>query len=67
MKKRTQTVKLVLMAAVISAAVTLSNVRGTEPDEENPHLWKPTVKSVAVFKNGLGFFIRQGEVNLREG
>ena len=34
---------------------------------ENPHLWKPTVKSVAVFKNGLGFFTRQGHVKLRDG
>jgi len=40
-----------------------------ESDEtlENPHLWKPTVKSVAVFKNGLGFFAREGDVNLRDG
>jgi len=36
-------------------------------DDENPHLWKPRVTSVAVFKNGLGFFLRQGEVTLRDG
>jgi len=33
----------------------------------NPHLWKPQTKTVAVFKNGLGFFMREGDVALREG
>ena len=33
----------------------------------NPHLWKPKVKSVTVFKNGLGFFMREGQVSLRNG
>jgi len=36
-------------------------------DDENPHLWKPRTRSVAVFKNGLGFFMREGEVELRDG
>ena len=36
-------------------------------DAENPHVWKPQTKSVAVFKNGLGFFMREGDVKLREG
>jgi len=35
--------------------------------KDNPHLWKPRVTSVAVFKNGLGFFLREGEVKLRDG
>jgi len=34
---------------------------------ENSHLWNPRVTSVAVFKNGLGFFVREGEVTLRDG
>jgi hypothetical protein len=33
----------------------------------NPHLWRPQTKTVAVFKNGLGFFMREGEVTVREG
>ena len=36
-------------------------------EDENPHLWKPRVRSVSVFKNGLGFFLREGEVQLRDG
>ena len=36
-------------------------------EDDNPHLWKPRTKSVAVFKNGLGFFIREGEVQVRDG
>lgn len=35
-------------------------------EDDNPHLWKPRTKSVAVFKNGLGFFIREGEVRVRD-
>ena len=37
------------------------------PEPENPHYWKPKVTSVAVFKNGLGFFLREGPVSLRDG
>ncbi|HVW00067.1 MAG TPA: hypothetical protein VHB77_07000, partial [Planctomycetaceae bacterium] len=33
----------------------------------NPHLWKPQTKSVAVFKNGFAFFLRQGEARPRDG
>lgn len=42
-----------------------AGLRAAEPD--NPHVWQPRVRSVAVFKNGLGFFIREGEVTLRDG
>ncbi len=47
-------------AAALASAPNVS-------DEGNPHVWKPQTKSVAVFKNGLGFFMRQSEVRLREG
>ena len=36
-------------------------------DTENPHSWKPRVTSVTVFKNGLGFFMREGAIALRDG
>jgi hypothetical protein len=32
----------------------------------NPHVWLTRTTSVAVFKNGLGFFMREGEVVLRD-
>ena len=35
--------------------------------EENPHLWKPRTTSVAVFKNGYGFFMGSADVALRDG
>jgi hypothetical protein len=34
---------------------------------QNAHVWEPRTKSVAVFKNGFGFFVREGEVATREG
>jgi hypothetical protein len=59
--------------AVSAAAVAMAcvGVRGDEasptPGNENPHVWKPRTRSVAVFKNGLGFFLREGDVKLRDG
>ncbi|MCX6873986.1 MAG: hypothetical protein NTW21_09285 [Verrucomicrobia bacterium] len=38
-----------------------------EDEQESPYRWKPKVTSVTVFKNGLGFFLRQGKVALRDG
>jgi hypothetical protein len=38
-----------------------------DAEQENPHVWKSRTESVAVFKNGLGFFIRSGDVSLRDG
>ena len=34
---------------------------------DNTRVWKPRTKSVAVFKNGLGFFVQQGEVETSDG
>jgi len=63
---------------VLAAAVALAML-GWQPlavsaaqaaavaEDDNPHLWKPRTKSVAVFKNGLGFFIREGQVQVRDG
>lgn len=38
-----------------------------EDEKESPCRWKPEVTSVTVFKNGFGFFLRQGKVSLRDG
>ena len=38
-----------------------------DEQKDNQHLWKSRVKSVTVFKNELGFFMRQGEVTLNNG
>lgn len=60
------TVTLVAALASISPRVvaeTTSPVR----ENPNPHVWAPRTKSVAVFKNGMGFFMREGEVSLRDG
>jgi hypothetical protein len=36
-------------------------------EEESPYLWNGKIKSVSVFKNGYGFFVNQGQVDLRDG
>lgn len=53
---------------LLAAAKTKADVSKPDPSEaENPHVWKPKVRSVAVFKNGMGFFMREGEVAARDG
>ena len=53
---------------VVAALMLSEQVGGADaPETDNPHLWKSRVTSVAVFKNGLGFFMREGQVALREG
>ena len=50
----------------LAAAPAAAKVSGGQT-KENPHVWKPRTTSVAVFKNGLGFFLREGDVTLRDG
>ena len=56
-------------AALILLAVGVASAAAAAPaeDEDNPHVWKPRIRAVAVFKNGLGFFMREGDVKLRDG
>ena len=61
-------VRLAFVAlACISNGVRGDNATPSAVGGENPHLWKPRTRSVAVFKNGLGFFLREGDVKLRDG
>ena len=68
--------------ALVSAAVAVAGLLGCRPatlaadppataitpeGDENPHVWNPRTRSVAVFKNGLGFFMCAGDVRLRDG
>jgi len=51
----------------LGIVLAISLVGTASEEEKNPHLWEPHTTSVAVFKNGLGFFFREGDVELREG
>jgi hypothetical protein len=54
--------------ALAGPAPAAAPAPAAQPDEDqNPHLWEHHATSVAVFKNGLGFFLREGEVDLRDG
>ena len=55
------------VVAALLVAMVAQRTWAAEPAAENPHVWKSRVTSVAVFKNGLGFFMRQGSVALRDG
>jgi len=51
-----------------AAMLALSTVAvAAEEEKKNPHLIKPVTKSVSVFKNGLGFFMREGAAKKRDG
>jgi len=66
--KNVRFVKLVILALFITVYNSFTiQADDTSADGKNPHVWKGRVTSVAVFKNGLGFFTRQGKVDLREG
>ncbi|MFH1476133.1 MAG: hypothetical protein ABIH24_01385 [Verrucomicrobiota bacterium] len=61
------------MKRILSVVIMVVAVFGTvscgraEDEKESPSQWNPKVTSVTVFKNGLGFFLRQGKVSLRDG
>ena len=40
--------------------------KAPESPDTNPRLWQPRTRSVAVFKNGMGFFLREGDAALHE-
>lgn len=57
-----------LVVSLFAICVTSSAFADDPADrKENPYVWKPKTTSVSVFKNGYGFFTRQGEVELNGG
>jgi hypothetical protein len=54
-------------AAAAKPLIAAAAPKAAAGEPENPHLWKPQIRNVAVFKNGLGFFVREGVVGLRDG
>ncbi len=53
--------------ALIILTLLLASAPAAAAEDANPHLWEPKTTSVSVFKNGLGFFMREGQVTLRDG
>lgn len=52
--------------AIVLALAYAGLARGqNEPD--SPYRWKPRVTAVTVFKNGVGYFMREGRTALRDG
>lgn len=54
-------------AACLLLGWITSTAYADNPPEQNPHLWQPKTRSVAVFKNGLGFFTQQAAAELHAG
>ncbi len=64
---RTQLAKIMCCVLVLVCSSSASSNETGENKKENPYVWKSKVKSVTVFKNGLGFFLREGQTELRDG
>ncbi|MFN0053853.1 MAG: hypothetical protein ACKV0T_16870 [Planctomycetales bacterium] len=61
-----------LIALAAAACLGPSRAGADDPkpkvtESPNPHVWSSRTRSVAVFKNGMGFFMREGEAELRDG
>ena len=66
----TMAAKVAIVTAVMLGCIwpaAAQPIRPAAKKDDNPHLWQPRVTTVTVFKNGLGFFVREGKVALREG
>jgi len=59
--------KVFLKLFVLFVLTGMMNIASVAEPKENSHLWETKVTSVTVFKNGMGFYLRQGDVTLRDG
>ena len=66
-----RTTLLAMIAASIlafsSSALGAESGPPSDRDARSASVWQPRTKSVAVFKNGLGFFVRQAAVTPHQG
>lgn len=69
MNNRTLTIILALAALMLWTAASSADDQTVLSEEKpgNAHVWDGQVSRVAVFKNGLGFFMREGDVEYRDG
>lgn len=59
--------KLRVLQLAALAALFLRGGAAAADAAENPYHWQPRVRTATIFKNGLGFFVREGETSLRDG
>ena len=61
--------RIVVSCLILSAHVYVATAASAhaEDDARAATVWQPRTRSVAVFKNGLGFFVREGSVTPRDG
>ncbi len=59
------TLRFAAVTVLLGFAITTS--QADDEPEKNAYLWQPKTRSVAVFKNGLGFFTQQASVELHDG
>jgi hypothetical protein len=55
------------LALALLLTVAASCGHASDDASDNPYVWDSKISSVSVFKNGMGFFTREGEVKLRDG
>lgn len=58
--------RIMTVTTIISAAVAMAHAQPSA-ERTSPSLWDPRTKSVTVFKDGYGFFVRDGEVTPTDG
>ncbi len=55
------------VVALLALLLLIQSTSLQASDDDNPHLLKTRTTSVSVFKNGMGFFTREGTAQKRDG